>query len=777
VAAVGMWLLARWKLRKEAARKKEIKRRMALAAAETARAEFEAAVGFGTDEPIIEPPTSSASSSDSGSHPVRQQSLHRCVVCSNPTSTRCKQCKAVRYCSSKCQIINWRQGHKDECLSLLSQRKAAGLEGLGSEEEAERLSYEQYLWSDSAPGGFKDGDGVGEHILDAKIKFGSSRNIPAASNVSLDSIAASGDKFKDISRMGIPIGSMVKPRSSEQLRPGNDPSENFSDEKSESSNSSLCSLVAGSEDHSLSEPSTPSHGFWEESVEHVDSKMDAVDEFGDQNRSSNISSSRETGLYEKFSGSDSNRGIILELCKNDSRSELSSRNIQKSGPSDCEDRSRRKNTVIHSGIENKKKDGNDPLKLKKSESYGSTSSGSVNLSDLDVKSLENEWARKDSTHLFDQRGCSATNTIRINPFNRRVVDHLEAPRGVMSRYEGLFSYEQFVKLYNWNGIELCPRGLINCGNSCYANAVLQCLAFTPPLTAYFLQGLHSKACQQKDWCFSCEYEALVIKVNAAKFPISPERIMSEVDRIGRHLVIGREEDAHEFLRYAIDSMQSVCLKEAGVKVPKPVDEETTLLGFTFGGHIRSKIECMRCGGKSEQHERMMDLAVEIVGEVATLEDALNRFTRSEILDGENKYLCGRCKSYEKAKKKLKVMEAPNILTIVLKRFQDRKYGKINKGLKFPAILNMAPYMSGTTDKSPVYQLYGVVVHVDFVTNNASSSSSSSSGHYISYVKNNQGRWFEANDTMVEEVRLEKALSRDAYMLFYARCSPRAPRSI
>ena len=31
--------------------------------------------------------------------------------------------------------------------------------------------------------------------------------------------------------------------------------------------------------------------------------------------------------------------------------------------------------------------------------------------------------------------------------------------------------------------------------SCYANAVLQCLACTPPLTAYLLQGLHSKACR------------------------------------------------------------------------------------------------------------------------------------------------------------------------------------------------------------------------------------------------------------------------------------------
>ena len=39
----------------------------------------------------------------------------------------------------------------------------------------------------------------------------------------------------------------------------------------------------------------------------------------------------------------------------------------------------------------------------------------------------------------------------------------------------------------------------------------------------------------------------------------------------------------------------------------------------------------------------------------------------------------RCRSYEKAKKKLMVLEAPNILTIVLKRFQVisyRKYGML-----------------------------------------------------------------------------------------------------
>lgn len=50
---------------------------------------------------------------------------------------------------------------------------------------------------------------------------------------------------------------------------------------------------------------------------------------------------------------------------------------------------------------------------------------------------------------------------------------------------------------------------------------------------------------------------------------------------------------------------------------------------------------MRCQGKSEQRERMMDLTIDIHGDIGTLEEALARFTASEVLDGDNKYKCGR----------------------------------------------------------------------------------------------------------------------------------------
>lgn len=50
---------------------------------------------------------------------------------------------------------------------------------------------------------------------------------------------------------------------------------------------------------------------------------------------------------------------------------------------------------------------------------------------------------------------------------------------------------------------------------------------------------------------------------------------------------------------------------------------------------------MKCDGKSELREKMMDLTVEIDGDISTLDDALRRFTRTELLDGENKYRCSR----------------------------------------------------------------------------------------------------------------------------------------
>ncbi|CAN6167250.1 unnamed protein product [Urochloa humidicola] len=334
----------------------------------------------------------------------------------------------------------------------------------------------------------------------------------------------------------------------------------------------------------------------------------------------------------------------------------------------------------------------------------------------------------------------------------------------------LLPYKHFIELYNFEKLELHPFGLCNLGNSCYANAVLQCLAFTRPLTAYLLEGYHSRNCSKREWCFMCELEKVMTEGKCGKAPVSPTGILSHLNDIGTSFGQGREEDAHEFLRYAIDTMQSASMKEAKKNGVHKLAEESTLVQLIFGGYLQSKIICTKCQFSSAHFERILDLTVEIDGDINTLEGALRRFTSSELLDGDNRYHCSRCMSYERAKKKLTISEAPNILTIALKRYQSGVFGKISKDVEFPEHLNLSQFMCETDDYSPVYSLYAVVVHHDVMNTTIS-------GHYVCYVKDSQGKWHEMDDSKVKPVSLKKVLSKCAYMLLYARCSPRVPDSV
>ncbi|KAL7216573.1 hypothetical protein ACSBR1_028509 [Camellia fascicularis] len=226
--------------------------------------------------------------------------------------------------------------------------------------------------------------------------------------------------------------------------------------------------------------------------------------------------------------------------------------------------------------------------------------------------------------------------------------------------------------------DLSPRGLMNCGNSCYTNAMLQCLTCTKPLTIYLLRRSLSRACCMKDWCLMYELEQHVMMLRASRGPF--------------------------------------------------VSWQNSLAYANW---------------------------------VESLEDALTQFTCPEDLDGENMYRCGRCSAYVQARKQLSIHEAPNILTIVLKRFQEGSYRKINKCITFPDMLDMVPFMTGTDDIPLLYLLYYVVVHLD--TLNASFS-----GYYVSYVKDMQGNWFRIDDTVVQSVPMSQEMSEEAYILFYMR---------
>ncbi|KAL1788523.1 ubiquitin carboxyl-terminal hydrolase 16 isoform X1 [Sigmodon hispidus] len=191
----------------------------------------------------------------------------------------------------------------------------------------------------------------------------------------------------------------------------------------------------------------------------------------------------------------------------------------------------------------------------------------------------------------------------------------------------------------------------------------------------------------------------------------------------------------------------------------------------------------------------------------SVQHCLYQFTRNEKLQDANKLLCEVCTRrqgngpkentkgerkhvYTNAKKQMLVSLAPPVLTLHLKRFQQAGFNlrKINKHIKFPEILDLAPFCTlkcknvAEDSKRVLYSLYGVVEH----------SGTMRSGHYTAYAKartasshlsnlvlhgdipqdcemeSTKGQWFHISDTHVQAVPVAKVLNSQAYLLFYER---------
>jgi len=58
---------------------------------------------------------------------------------------------------------------------------------------------------------------------------------------------------------------------------------------------------------------------------------------------------------------------------------------------------------------------------------------------------------------------------------------------------------------------------------------------------------------------ACILRAVAIRAHNNQGAFSPSLITNNLQTIAKHLRKGRQEDTHEFLRYAIDALQKSCL--------------------------------------------------------------------------------------------------------------------------------------------------------------------------------------------------------------------------
>ncbi|EEH54020.1 uncharacterized protein MICPUCDRAFT_20295, partial [Micromonas pusilla CCMP1545] len=306
----------------------------------------------------------------------------------------------------------------------------------------------------------------------------------------------------------------------------------------------------------------------------------------------------------------------------------------------------------------------------------------------------------------------------------------------------------------WPEARKIGAGLANLGNTCFMNAVMQCLTHTPPLAQFCLAGEHRNALYEMG-----EHVSRALGREGRRHTIAPATFVKNLRALSKTFRKGRQEDAHEFARCLLDAMHKRCVDAAR---PKPKEgsarSETSFVWQVFGGRLRSRVACKTCGKMSDTFDSFMDLSLD-VARSRSVQSALKSYTAVEVLDGANKYKCemGPGKPHmTRATKQFTIDAAPKVLTIQA-RFTRRK---LNQFVEYPTRLDVSEAMSDASPRArgrERYSLFGVLVH---------SGGSMHSGHYYCYVKGSTGHWYEMDDEGVSPVSEKTALSQRAYLLFY-----------
>ncbi|KXJ68745.1 hypothetical protein RP20_CCG001877 [Aedes albopictus] len=311
--------------------------------------------------------------------------------------------------------------------------------------------------------------------------------------------------------------------------------------------------------------------------------------------------------------------------------------------------------------------------------------------------------------------------------------------------------------HKWN----VGAGFTNVGNTCYLNSTLQALFHVPAIANWLLSDkAHREHCDDNvngQGCIICAMAKTLLASQNNQGSIKPYMVVSKLRSVCKHLTPGRQEDAHEFLRYLVEAMEKCYL--ARFKNSKELDQyskETTPLNQILGGYLRSEVKCLNCKHVSTTFQHFEDLLLDI-RKVSSIEEALQTYFALERLE-EMQYKCEACKKKVAATKQFSLERAPSALCIQLKRF-SMMGGKINKHVELKTRLDLTPYSSKTavSNGKLTYKLASMVTHL---------GSTQHCGHYTAIGGTDSGTYYVFDDSLVRPISIQNVTNTSAYIIFY-----------
>lgn len=353
-----------------------------------------------------------------------------------------------------------------------------------------------------------------------------------------------------------------------------------------------------------------------------------------------------------------------------------------------------------------------------------------------------------------------------------------------------------------------PRGLVNTGNMCYMNSVLQALVSCVPFYQ-FMDHIAKRASHSFHSNFpmidalimfmkefrvidaASNEEQLRMRLKADEIEqygdaFVPEFVYEVIRQLPRFRDMrrGHQQDAQEFLGFLLEEMHEECGRADSAKSStnnEPTTESEDGDGWLevghkqkpavtrssghiasespitkiFGGKIRSEFRVP--GNKpSVTLEPYQPLQLDIgAPDVNNIIDALKGLTKSESIQGDFNSARGPNVT---ATKQVFVETLPPVLILHLKRFQydsvTQGTQKIWKKIGYPLDLEIPrevfpPHRRNVMMAQgglPKYRLIGVIYH---------HGKNASGGHYTVDVRRQEGReWIRLDDTLIRRVKSE-----------------------
>ena len=320
--------------------------------------------------------------------------------------------------------------------------------------------------------------------------------------------------------------------------------------------------------------------------------------------------------------------------------------------------------------------------------------------------------------------------------------------------------------------------IINRGNQCYINSILQCLFNCVDLTSFFLSGEFEKDLHQYNHTKnipSLQYANILRKYWENPHVLDIQKFIKCITSPNYPYSKNNQEDSHESLLYILDILHESLKYPISISIEGNIISGTDILYKNYldtislyYGENYSKIiqlfygmyyniyKCTNCNYTVKKFEPYNTIYLPAPSDTCNIHDLFkNMCTKNSIV-------CSKCQQ-EQCIKRVSLWTIPDNLII---NFQRNDNTDSKTLINYPLNnLNLTPYISDKNGSSNnyIYDLYAI---------NFYQLLSIDCGHYHSCCKTISGEWIYFNDNHVikinDETLLNRIINKNACILMYKR---------